>query len=49
MNNKITRINITVPTELKEWYQREAKKLGISMSAFMMFTLKDYKDSKKDD
>lgn len=44
---KISRVNVTMSDDLKEWYQEEAYSLGLSMSSLMMITLKRVKDDRE--
>lgn len=47
MASKI-KTNVSLSEEVKDWYQEEAKKYGMSMIAMLSFTLtKHYEDSKK--
>lgn len=44
-NSDFKRVNITVSEEVKTWYQEQAKKYGMSMSALMAYTLaKNYEN-----
>lgn len=38
-NRNLTRVNISLTKELKDWYQKKAYELGLSMSSYMMISL----------
>lgn len=45
-NDGLFRVNIRVPVETKEWFQKEAKRYGTTMSALMAFVMVNYKEQK---
>lgn len=36
------KVELHLPLECKQWYQRQAKRRGLSMSAYMLQVLNDY-------
>jgi hypothetical protein len=36
------KVELHLPVECKQWYQRQAKRRGLSMSAYMLQVLNDY-------
>ncbi|NLZ55008.1 MAG: hypothetical protein GX892_18045 [Thermoanaerobacteraceae bacterium] len=47
MSSDKTRVNILVPNDVKEYYQKRAKHLGISMAASMNVALKQQMDQEQ--
>lgn len=39
---KLTRVNISIEEDCKEWYQFKAKSMGMSMANLMAFILSNY-------
>jgi len=44
MSSDKTRVNITVPNNIKEYYQKKAKDMGVSMAAMMNISLRQQMD-----
>ena len=42
MQDKIIRKNIRMGIEIAEWYEKKAKKLGVSQSSVMVMALSEY-------
>lgn len=41
------RVNVTISNELKEWYTKEAKSYGCSVSSMMAIALAQYKQNQE--
>jgi DNA-binding ferritin-like protein len=46
INDGLERVNIRMPIEAKDWFKKEAKKYGTTMSVMIAFVLVNYKEQR---